>query len=79
MKSKKVTVTKRYIEDLKNKIKKLEQDLDSERNDVRLFREFFLSLLKEFVKMASKNEYYSAETMINKLSKLLNSVRSWYW
>ncbi|MFN3453456.1 MAG: hypothetical protein ACK41T_00750 [Pseudobdellovibrio sp.] len=46
---------------------------------VREFRDFCLSLLKYNISMSSKNEYYSTQTMITKLSKLMNTVRNWYW
>lgn len=76
---KKVTVTKAYIDSLKSKIERLEKDNKEITDDRALFRDFFVALLKDNVSMNSKNQYYSSEQMIRKLSKLMNDVKTWWW
>lgn len=77
--SEKVTVTKKYLDSLKTRNAYLEKENDELRGDRSKFREFFLKLLREQVTMNSKNEYKSTSAMILDLSKLLNSVHTWYW
>lgn len=77
--SRKTTVTKEYIKSLKNRIETLEERLHKTEKDRQVFRDEFVSLLKQNVKMHSQNQYYSAETMILKLSSLMNRTESWYW
>lgn len=68
-----------YLESLKAENKLLKEKLEKVEEDREKFRTFFLQLLKSNVSMASKNEYFGPGTMIEKLSKLLNSVQSWWW
>lgn len=77
--SKKVTVTKQYLTTLKDERDRLKKEIQTVREDRNKFRDFYVSLLKENVAMVSKNQYYSAESMILKLSKLMNNVESWWW
>lgn len=77
--SKKVTVTKRFIDELKSSLDRKEVELAKVKADRDKFRRYFLSLLKQNISMASKNQYYSAESMINQLSKLMNEVEDWWW
>lgn len=79
MPNKKVTVTKNYIESLKRDLKRTKEELAEVQQDRKLFREYFLTLLKENISMSSKNHYYPATTMIEQLSKLMNRVKPWYW
>lgn len=78
-KNKKVTVTKAYIDKLKSDVEFYKKEYEECRDDRKEFREFFLRLLKDNVSMASKNESYSTNAMIIKLSRLLNNVENWYW
>jgi len=77
--SKKVTVTKNYIDSLKFSIKELKDENRKIKEDREKFRIFCLTLLKDNVSMTSKNQYYSPETMITRLSRLMNMVDTWYW
>lgn len=74
-----VTVAKEYLDNLKGQLKYVEKELDKVKEDRRKFREEFVKLLRDNVSAISQNQYYSAEVMINRLSKLMNRVEYWYW
>lgn len=77
--SRKIKVTKNYIDSLKSEIQSLKEEKIEHEKDLRKYRIFFRQLLQENISMISKNQYYSSEKMVNKLSKLMNDVRSWHW
>lgn len=77
--SQKVKVTKAYIEKLKQEIEQLKKDNHAQKADIRKFRMFYKKLLTDNVSMNSKNQYFSSETMVLKLSRLMNDVSSWTW
>lgn len=76
---KKVKVTQAYIDQLKKDRDRYKSELDLVQKDRQIFRDEFLKLLKDNVSLISKNEYYSAESMVNRLSRLMNKVQGWYW
>ena len=75
----KVKVTKQYITSLKEKIARLEKELNEVRNDRQIFRDEFLFLLKSNISMCSENKYLTPSFMIERLSKLMNRTKDWYW
>lgn len=78
--SKKVTVTKTYIDYLKRQIETSKAELEKVKADRGVFRDFYVTLLKDNVRIAKdENSYFSSGQMIIRLSKLMNSVESWYW
>jgi len=79
MANKKVKVTKAYIDELKRQKDYYANELAVVTKDRDIFRQEFLNLLKENIKMCSKGDYYTAATMIEKLSRLMNKVGNWYW
>lgn len=74
-----VSITIAYLEGLKRQLDDTEAILERVKCDRDKYREFYINLLKNNVSMASKNEYFTPQAMIVKLSRLLNSVESWYW
>ena len=77
--SRKVTVTRDYINDLKADRERLRKKLEDCEKDREKFREFALSMLKEQTTLLSNNKYYTPAHMIERLSKLMNRVENWYW
>lgn len=75
----KVKVTRKYINNLKAEIVQLQEENRKLKEDVKKFRRFFRNLLKENISMISKQQYYTASTMVEKLSELMNDVSSWFW
>lgn len=79
MKNKKVTVTKKYIDDLKSQRDGYKEQAEIYEKDLNIFREFFVNMLKSNVQVLSKNQYIPASTIILDLSTLMNRVQRWYW
>ncbi len=79
MKVVKVTVTKTYLDQIKADRDRYSSELEKVKADRAKFRIFFLTLMKDNIAMAGKNQYYSAETMLAKLGKLMNQVENWWW
>lgn len=79
MKGKKIKITQTYLTEIKAERDRLKERVQKVEKDRDLFREEFLFLLKENIKMCSQNQYYSSATMINRLSRLMNKVENWWW
>lgn len=76
---KKVTVTKAYIESLKNDKAKLEKQIEDLSSDLAKHRDFYVRLLRIYLNSLGKGEITSPAWIIEQLAKHLNTVKSWYW
>lgn len=79
MQKKRITITKEYLDAVKSERDHYKNDCEKVKIDRDKFREFYIMLLKQNVKMNSQKKYWSSETMITELSKLINRVEHWYW
>lgn len=85
-KQKRVTVTKTYIDylkdrnkDLKDRNKDLEKSLDEIRDDRKIHRDFYLSLLRDVIEIHGKGQSIGGAWLILRLSQHLNKVERWWW
>lgn len=78
-KSKKVTVTKQYIERLKAEAKHNTERANELELDVKKFRSYFIRQLRKNVEMIAKNQYQTPQTVVESLSQLMNDVKPFYF
>jgi len=78
-KKKRITLTQDYVEGLKYDLKRTKDELEKVKKDRETFRIEFLRLLRDNVRLLSKNEYYTTETTVNRLSEIMNKVENWWW
>lgn len=76
-----MTVTKEYIDSLKNRIKDLEKDLSESENDLRKHRQFWVNIFRKIVRIHGEKPQNSVNTssLIEDLSRHFNNVNSWWW
>lgn len=79
MKSKKVTVTKNYLDGLKSDRDKYKKEKEKIEFDRSKHRFYYLGLLKSTLSILGRGQSVDSEWLAKDLAKHMNNVESWYW
>lgn len=77
--SKKVTVTKAYIDSLKAERDHLKKERDELAKDLNKHRDYWLYIYRETTKMHGRGETFRAAWLLESMAKHFNNVKQWYW
>lgn len=72
------SLTKQLTE-AKEKIKTLETELTEVRADRSKYQNWMGQDLRSYITMAGKNQYWSSESMIERIAKRLQQTKPFYW
>jgi hypothetical protein len=78
-KEKRVTITKKYLDQLKANLSNQEEVNLILEKDLRIHRNFYVTLLREVIKIKGNHNGVSTDWLIERFAKHLNQVESWYW
>lgn len=78
-KSKRITVTKKYVDELKEQVQCLTNEIVTVRADREKHRSFYISILKDTLKILGEGKAVNSEWLSKRLAQHLNNVDSWYW
>ena len=79
MASKKVTVTKAYIDSLKTERDSLKKELNETKSDLDKHRNFWTWLHREVVMIHGQGKAVSSSWLIEAMAKHFMRVKQWYW
>lgn len=77
--SKKVTVTKAYIDSLKEERDRLKKDLAEIEADLKKHRNYWTYLLREVTQIHGKGNSVSSSWLLESMAKHFNNVNKWWW
>lgn len=69
----------RQLKEAKEQIKRLGSELEEVKKDRELYRTWMTFDFKNYIEMAGKNQYWSSDTMITKITKRLQQAKTFYW
>lgn len=64
---------------LRERVKTLEKELTEVKEDRQKFRDFTVNNLKTAIRIHGESKYWNMQSLIEALSKNLQSVKYFYW
>lgn len=77
--SKKVTVTKDYIDQLKRDRDRFQKERDELQDDLTKHRNYWTWLYREITVIHGKGNSASAAWLLESMAKQFSKVKTWYW
>ncbi|KHD88863.1 MAG: hypothetical protein OM95_07030 [Bdellovibrio sp. ArHS] len=77
--SKKVTVTKAYIDSLKAERARLKSELEEVKLDRDKHRNYWVKIYREVISIHGRGQHVSCPWIMESMAKHFNNVKSWYW